>query len=81
MEKWKVVGYRKVEFTDPQGRHVSGYSLFLARPAQNVDVVGLEVQKIFISSEYVDYTPVENQLINIAFNRYGKVASVTPCEV
>lgn len=81
MEKWKVVGYRQVKFTDPQGRHVSGYSLFLARPSQNVDVVGLEVQKIFISSEYVDYTPVENQLINIAFNRYGKVASVTPCEV
>lgn len=81
MEKWKIVGFRKVQFTDPQGRNVSGFSLFLARPAQSPDVVGLETQKIFISSAYVDYNPVENQLVNIAFNRYGKVASVTPCEV
>lgn len=79
MEKWKIVGYRKVQFTDPQGRNVNGYSLFLARPAQHPDVVGLETQKIFISSN-VDYTPQENQLVNIAFNRYGKVASVTPCD-
>lgn len=81
MEKWKVVGFRKVQFTDPQGRNVSGFSLFLARPAQNPDVVGLEVQRIFISSQYVDYTPKENQLVNILYNRYGKVASVTPIEV
>lgn len=80
MEKWKVVGFRKVEFTDPQNRHVSGYSLFLARPAQSPDVVGLEVQKIFISAEHVNYTPVENQLVVIAFNRYGKVASIDPVE-
>lgn len=80
MEKWKVVGYRKVEFTDPQGRHVSGFSLFLARNATSPDIVGLEVQKIFISSQYVDYKPTENQFVSIAFNRYGKVASIVPQE-
>ena len=76
MEKWKVVGWRNVDFKDPQGRHVSGYSLFLARPAQDDKVVGLEVQKIFISKQYVQYEPVENQMIGINFNRYGKVQSI-----
>ena len=76
MEKWKVVGWRNVDFTDPQGRHVSGYSLFLARPAQSPDITGLEVQKIFISKQYVAYDPVENQMIGINFNRYGKVQSI-----
>ena len=80
MEKWKIVGYRKVNFTDPQGRTVNGYSLFLARPAQSPDVIGLEVQKIFISSAYVNYTPQENQIVSIAFNRYGKVSSIVPQE-
>lgn len=76
MEKWKVVGWRNVDFTDPQRRHVSGYSLFLARPAQSPDITGLEVQKIFISKQYVQYEPVENQMIGINFNRYGKVQSI-----
>lgn len=81
MEKWKIVGFRKVDFTDPQNRAVHGYSLFMARPAQNPSIVGLEVQKLFISGEYVNYQPVENQLVNVSYNRYGKVASITPCEV
>lgn len=80
MEKWKVVGYRKVNFTDPQGRTVNGYNLFLARPGSSPSIVGLETQKIFISCQYVDYDPVENQLVYISFNRYGKVVSVDPCE-
>lgn len=80
MEKWKIVGYRKVNFTDSQGRNVNGYSLFLARPAQSSDVIGLEVQKIFISSVYVNYIPQENQIVSIAFNRYGKVSSIVPEE-
>lgn len=76
MEKWKVVGWRNVDFTDPHGRHVSGYTLFLARPATSPDVIGLEVQKLFISKQYVNYEPVENHMIGISFNRYGKVQSI-----
>lgn len=76
MEKWKVVGWRNVNFQDPaRGNQVSGTSLFLARPGEG-KVVGLETQKLFISSEYVDYTPVENQMIGINYNRYGKVQSI-----
>ena len=76
MEKWKVVGWRNIDFTDDKGRHVSGYSLFLARPGQSDDVTGLEVLKLFISKQYVNYDPVENQMIGINFNRYGKVQSI-----
>ncbi len=76
MEKWKVVGWRNVNFKDPsRGNQVNGISLFLARPGEG-NVVGLETQKLFISSEYVDYTPVENQMIGINYNRYGKVQSI-----
>ena len=76
MEKWYVIGYRKVHFTDPQGRLVDGYNLYLSRPAESKDSVGSEVQKIFIGSSYVDYVPVLDQKVSILFNRYGKVSSV-----
>lgn len=77
MEKWKVVGWRNVNFTDQNsGKQVTGYSLFLARNPVSPDITGLEVQKMFISKEYVSYSPVENQMVAINFNRYGKVQSI-----
>lgn len=77
MEKWKVVGYRSVNFKDQNtGKQVSGYSMFLARKPETPDIVGLEMQKIFISSDYVNYIPVENQMIGLSYNRYGKVQSI-----
>lgn len=77
MEKWKVVGWRDVDFKDQSsGKQVAGTSLFLARPGEGDKIHGLEVQKLFISREYVDYKPVENQMIGINFNRYGKVQSI-----
>ena len=76
MEKWKVVGWRDVDFKDQSsGKQVAGTSLFLARPGEG-NIHGLEVQKLFISREYVNYVPVENQMIGINFNRYGKVQSI-----
>lgn len=75
MEKWKVVGFRKVNFKDQQQRQITGCSLFLARPGQDDKTVGLEVQKLFIGSN-VEYEPKENDKIEIFFNRYGKVAAI-----
>lgn len=78
MEKWKVVGWRDVNFTDQQnGKQVIGVSLFLARPGGN-GVHGLEVMKLFYNPAYVEYPPVENQMVIITYNRYGKVASIVP---
>lgn len=50
--------------------------MFLARKPESPDIVGLEMQKIFISSDYVNYVPVENQMIGLNYNRYGKVQSI-----
>lgn len=80
MEKWKVVGYRKVDFKDDQGRQVTGSKLYLARQPDNSNIVGLETQSLFISRAYVDYVPQENETVMISYNRYGKVASIVPCD-
>lgn len=81
MEKWKVVGFRNVDFKDSEGRQVTGYRLFLAREPENKNIFGLETCALFVSKANVDYVPVENQMVIIGYNRYGKVSSVVPAEV
>lgn len=80
MEKWKVVGYRAVDFKDQSGAQVNGYKLYLARQPESKNIFGLEVHSLFISRAYVDYVPKENQMVGISYNRYGKVADIVPCE-
>lgn len=79
-EKWRVIGFRKVNFTDPETKKkVEGFSLYLVRPGEGDNFAGDEAQKIFISSEYVDYDPVLGDTIQLIYNRYGKVSSVQAC--
>lgn len=77
MEKWKVVGYRRCDFESRDNSQIKGYTLFLAREPENQHIVGLEVLKLFIGDS-VGYSPRENEVVFITFNRYGRVASVTP---
>ena len=80
MEKWQVDGYREVSFTDPKtNKDIEGFTLFLSRPAQDDKLIGRECQKLFISSEYVDYTPTLGEEIMLLYNRYGKVGSIQAC--
>lgn len=76
METWKVVGFRKVDFKDQEGKSVKGYTLFLARNPETPDIVGLECQKVFISSDRIPYCPAENDFIGITYNRYGKIQDI-----
>lgn len=77
MEKWHVVGYREVNFKDARtNKDVVGYTLFLERESEDKKIHGIEVQKIFISADYVDYEPAVGDDIGILFNRYGKVNSI-----
>lgn len=80
MEIWKVVGYRSVDFKDDRGQQISGYKLYLARQPEQNNIFGLETHSLFIAKNFVDYVPQENQMVQISYNRYGKVASVRPCE-
>lgn len=76
-EKWLVVGFRPVNFKDKQtGALVSGFSLFLQRDPMDDRVQGQEVDKIFISSEYVRYTPELGDEIVLIYNKYGKISSI-----
>lgn len=80
MEKWKVIGFRKVSFRDEKTKkQVEGFSLFLVRPGTGENMTGDEAQKIFISSEYVEYQPYLGDEVELIYNRYGKISSIQAC--
>ncbi len=76
----KVCGYRRVEFNAQDGKHISGVSVFCSYPiTKNGDGVGFE--KIFMSDNKLGqwgYYPEIGDEINVSYNRFGKVDSVTP---
>lgn len=80
MYKCKVIGYQKIDFKDQKtGNRVQGYNLFLTSEPDNDKIVGVKCEKLFIASQYVDYSPVLNDEIVILYNRYGKVSSIQTC--
>lgn len=80
MEIWDVIGVRKVNFKDEKsGQQVEGYTLFLQRIPVDKEIEGTECCKQFISSRYVDYTPVVGDRIQLIYNRYGKIGSIQTC--
>lgn len=80
MEKYEVVGFRRVEFTDDKTKNkVDGYTLFLQRAPEDDKIVGIECCKQFISCQYVNYVPHVGDTIRLIYNRYGKIGAVETC--
>lgn len=80
MDTAKVIGFRKVDFTDEKTKQkVEGYTLYLIRQPESDAVIGTICEKLFISSRYVDYVPALNDDVVIRYNRYGKVSSIETC--
>ena len=76
----KVIGIRYVDFNAQDGKHVTGVSLFCSYPITK-NGSGVGVEKFFLSDAklgYCGYKPEIGDEINVQYNRYGKVDSVTP---
>ena len=68
----KIIGIKKVDYTNKQGRQVNGTELHVSYPDNKVD--GQAVDKFYISSMVNDCTSAKiGKNVNILFNQYGKV--------
>lgn len=76
MEKWEVIGYRPVDFTDNSGKRVVGCKLYLARPAESDKAVGKETISVFFNGDQIKYSPVLGEEITLCWNRYGKLSDI-----
>lgn len=76
-----LVGYRRRSFKAPDtGDTVSGYYLFFTRPDPNVQ--GLAAECVFVSDRKIgDYKPVVGDELQVFYNRFGKVDSLSVLSV
>lgn len=75
-----VIGRRKVEFTAQDGNQIQGVSLYVSYPITK-NGEGMAAEKIFLSAkklENLDFLPEIGDEINVQYNRYGKVDTITP---
>lgn len=77
-DKVKIVGVRKVNFTDKQtGNTVSGVTYFFTFKQDGVD--GVAADKVFIHQDRLvdlSYLPSPGDEVILLWNRYGKLADV-----
>lgn len=71
----KVIGVQRKNLKFQDGREVSGYTIFVTEP--RTGVTGFACDSLFVSdSKLGDYIPAVNDLIDIRWNRWGKVDGV-----
>lgn len=71
----KVIGIQKVNFKSTTGDDIRGTNLFVGYPNDYVE--GLKTDKFFIKNS-IDCSNVKPELtLDINFNRYGKVESLS----
>lgn len=73
-----VIGYRRVDMQDERGKPINGHSLFVAFPSNGVE--GQESCKLFCSDNLAidtKFVPKVGGAVNIEFNRYGRLGSIS----
>lgn len=74
--KGRIVGIRTTKFTaEKTGEVISGKTVYFLSEADNVE--GYMADRIFLSeAKLAHYQPVLNDVVDIQYNRFGKVESV-----
>jgi len=70
---YEIVGLKHSKWKPKDSdREISGYSLHLTEDREDVD--GLAVERAFIQdSKLEDYVPALGDVVNLIYNRFGKV--------
>ena len=74
--KGQIIGIRSVDFTDSStGKAIVGTTMYVGK--KNPYVRGLEPKKIFLNSS-IDCSEFKvNDMVDVSFNEYGKVDSIS----
>lgn len=73
---FKIIGFQNKNLKFQDGREVSGITLHLIEQRENV--TGYACESMFVSNSKLNgYVPLLDDLIEIRWNRWGKVESIS----
>lgn len=77
MEPMEIVGVKKTSFTAKDtGDVISGYNIYCLYDVRGVE--GRACERLFVTSAKLgQYVPAVGDVVEVVYNRFGKVASVT----
>lgn len=75
---YKIIGYRKVKYTNKQNKEVRGTELYVVDDEPQEGLTGYSCEKLWLS-ERIQFTPRLDQNIRIYYNRFGSIDEVVPC--
>jgi hypothetical protein len=75
----KLIGIQRVDYTNKNGYHVTGYKLHTSIPARTNDCIGEFTEAIFVSEQvFLNCAQLSvGDEISVAYNKYGKVTGVS----
>lgn len=74
---FKVVGFRKVQYTNKVNKEVRGTELYVVNDEVREGVTGYETEKLWLS-ERITYRPKLNEGIRVYYNKFGSIDEVLP---
>ena len=75
----EIVGYKKKAFTAPDGANISGYDLHVMGLENGV--TGNYVERMFCSERKLNgYLPTLGDVVEISYNRFGKIDTIKKSE-
>lgn len=80
-----IVGYKKIDYVNKDGRRVEGYKVYLLDDHDDGSplpkgLVGSEVSEEWISAKVANehnYSPVIGDYVSFQYNKYGQLISFT----
>lgn len=76
MSKYSIIGFKHSTIKFKDNNEVTGFNLYLSQPRDGVH--GYACESVFISDSKVgDYSPALNDIIDVAYNRWGKIESIS----
>lgn len=80
-EKFTVIGIEHRSYVSKKtGKNVEGYNLYLTQEVDDKNVIGVRCYSEWLSSELFSDEIEVGSVVFLAYNRFGRVASVTVVE-
>ena len=81
VNKYIVIGHKRVDYTKKSGDEVHGCEVFLQAFEPDEGVNGTQAEAIYLSDRYATFKPEVGLIVKKAFNQWGGVEDLQCTDV
>lgn len=81
LNKYIVVGYKRVDYKKKSGDEVHGCEIYLQAFENDEGVEGIQTEAVYLSDRYAVFNPAVGVVVKKTFNQWGGVEDLIATEV